>query len=296
MISASPRRLSVFKSVVDHGGFNLAAARLGIAQPSVGAHIKALEQQIGQPLFHRHRGSKPKLTKAGEAVYAFAVDILQKSAETTQALATMRKADAQEIAIAVHRDIATQFLPERLAAFTRKHPGIRVVTRIGTIDEVIELVRADAVHLGLFLASGSVSGIRSEVLAHEPLTLAVSPKHPLAARKIAAPSDVGRHPFVTGLRGSRYFELVQAALKSLGIERFEVAMEMQESAAVKEMVRHGAGVACLPRCTIAAELAAGALVQLKLTVALPDLQIRCGYRAPLSVAGRQFMQAVRGHR
>jgi DNA-binding transcriptional LysR family regulator len=296
MISASPRRLSVFKSVVDLGGFNLAAARLGIAQPSVGAHIKALEQQIGQPLFHRHRGSKPKLTKAGEAVYAFAVEILQKSQETTRALASMRKTEAQEIAIAVHRDMATQFLPERLAAFTRKHPGVRVVTRIGTIDEVIELVRADAVHLGLFLASGLVSGLRSEVLAHEPLTLVVTPKHVLAVRKTMSPSDVSRHPFVTGLRGSRYFELVQAALRSLGIERFEVAMEMQESAAVKEMVRHGAGIACLPRCTIAAELAAGTLVELKLTVALPDLQIRCGYRAPLSAAGRQFMQGVRGHR
>jgi DNA-binding transcriptional LysR family regulator len=161
---------------------------------------------------------------------------------------------------------------------------------------VIELVRADAVHLGLFLASGSVSGIRSEVLAHEPLTLVVSPKHPLAMRKAVSPLDVSRHPFVTGLRGSRYFELVQAALKSLGIERFEVAMEMQESAAVKEMVRHGAGIACLPRCTIAAELAAGALVELRLTVALPDLQIRCGYRAPLSSSGRLFMQAVRGQR
>jgi DNA-binding transcriptional LysR family regulator len=296
MISASPRRLNVFKSVVDLGGFNLAAARLGIAQPSVGAHIKALEQQIGQPLFHRHRGSKPKLTKAGEAVYAFAVDVLQKSQETTQALATMRKAEAQEIVIGVHRDIATQFLPERLAAFARKHPGVRVVTRIGTIDEVIELVRTDAVHLGLFLASGLVSGIRSEVLAHEPLTLVVSPKHPLARGKIVSPSDVSRHSFVTGLRGSRYFELVEAALKSLGIEHFEVAMEMQESVAVKEMVRHGAGIACLPRGTIAAELAAGALVELKLSVALPDLQIRCGYRALLSAAGRQFMQAVRGHR
>jgi DNA-binding transcriptional LysR family regulator len=296
MISASPRRLSVFKSVVDLGGFNLAAARLGIAQPSVGAHIKALEQQIGQPLFHRHRGSKPKLTKAGEAVYAFAVDILQKSQETTRALATMRKADAREIAIAVQRDVASHFLPERLAAFARKHPGVRVVTRIGTIEEVIEIVRADVVHLALFLASGSVSGIRSEVLAHEPLMLVVSPQHPLALRKTVSPADISRHPFVTGLRGSRYFELVQAALKSLGIERFEVAMEVQESATVKEMVRHGAGIACLPRGTIVAELAAGALVELTLTVALPDLQIRCGYRTPLSAAGRQFMQAVRGHR
>src|SRR5262245_26850709 len=117
MISASPRRLTVFKSVVDLGGFNLAAARLGIAQPSVGAHIKALEAQIGQPLFYRHRGSKPQLTKAGEAVYAFAVDVLRKSQETTNALAGLRKGEAEAIAIAVHRDIATQFLPERLATF-----------------------------------------------------------------------------------------------------------------------------------------------------------------------------------
>jgi DNA-binding transcriptional LysR family regulator len=294
MISASPRRLSVFKSVVDLGGFNLAAARLGIAQPSVGAHIKALEQQIGQPLFHRHRGSKPQLTKAGEAVYAFAVDVLQKSAETTQALASMRKAAAQEIVIGAQRDIATQFLPERLATFARKHPGVRMVTRIGTIEEMIELVRSQAVHLGLLLASGPIGGIRSEVLAHEPLTLVVSLQHPLAARTNISPADVARYPFVTGLRGSRYVELVRAALKSIGIEGFEVAMELQESAAVKEMVRHGAGVACLPRGTIAPELAAGALIELKLTVALPDLQIRCGYRAPLTGAARRFVLAMKG--
>ena len=77
MISASPRRLSVFKSVVERGGFNAAAAQLGIAQPSVGAHIRALESQIGQPLFHRQRGSRPRLTKAGEALYTFAVDLLR---------------------------------------------------------------------------------------------------------------------------------------------------------------------------------------------------------------------------
>lgn len=292
MISASPRRLTVFKSVVDLGGFNLAAARLGIAQPSVGAHIKALEQQIGQPLFYRHRGSKPRLTKAGEAVYAFALDVLQRSHETTQALATMRKAEAREIAIAVHRDIATQFLPGRLATFARRHPGVRVVTRIGTIEEVVELVRSHAVHLGLFLAAGPVGGIRSEVLAHEPLTLVVSPQHPLAARATVSPADVGCYPFVTGLRGSRYFDLVSAALKSIGIERLDVAMEMQESAAVKEMVRYGAGIACLPRCTVTAELAAGALVALNLTVAPPDFELRCGYRAPLAGAVRQLVRAI----
>jgi len=294
MISASPRRLTVFKSVVDLGGFNLAATRLGIAQPSVGAHIKALEQQIGQPLFHRHRGSKPQLTKAGEAVYAFAVDVLRKSEETTHTLTSLRKGEAGEIAIAVHRDMATQFLPGRLATFARQHPKVRIVTHIGTIEEVIELVRMDAVDVGLLLASGPIAGIRSEVLAREPLTLVVSPQHPLAARASVSPEEVGRHPFVTGLRGSRYFDLVRDALKTIGIARFDVAMELQETAPVKEMVRHGAGVACLVRCTVSAEIAAGTLTALKLTVPLRDLELRCGYRAPLAGVARRFVLAMKG--
>src|SRR5262249_263595 len=272
MISASPRRLTVFKSVVDLGGFNLAATRLGIAQPSVGAHIKALEQQIGQPLFHRHRGSKPQLTKAGEAVYAFAVDVLRKSEETTHTLTSLRKGEAGEIAIAVHRDMATQFLPGRLATFAREHPKVRIVTHIGTIEEVIELVRRDAVHVGLLLASGPVGGLPSEVLAREAVMLVGWAEHPVAARASVSPEEVGRHPFVTGLRGSRYFDLVRDALKAIGIARFDVAMELQETAPVKEMVRHGAGIACLLRCTLSAEIAARTLTALDLTAPLEGVE------------------------
>jgi DNA-binding transcriptional LysR family regulator len=296
MISASPRRLAVFTSVVDLGGFNIAAARLGIAQPSVGAHIKALEQQIGQPLFHRPRGSRPQLTKAGEAMYAYAVDALRKSAETTNTLAGLRKGESGEIAIAVHRDVATQILPARLAVFAKRHPKIRIVTRIGTIAEVIELIRQQTVDLGLFLASGPISGIRSEVLAHEPLALVVAPGHPLAKRRAVAPLEIVRHPFVTGLRGSRYFELVDAALRRAGASPYQIAMELQESAAVKEMVRHGTGIACLPACTVRREIAAGDLIELKLTTPLPDLELRCGHRAPLEGATQKLLGALRGAR
>ena len=86
-------------------------------QPSVGAHIRALESQIGQPLFHRQRGSRPKLTKAGEALYTFAVDLLRRSEETTHALDDLRKIDAHEIAIAVHRDLLSERYSAWLTAF-----------------------------------------------------------------------------------------------------------------------------------------------------------------------------------
>jgi|SRR5271169_466146 len=293
MISASARRLSVFKSVVDCGGFNVAANQLGIAQPSVGAHIKALEAQLGQPLFHRNRGSRPRLTKAGEAVYAFAVDVLQRSEVTTRTLAGLRTVATREITIAVHRDIAAHFLPERLTAFTADNPKVHVITRIGTIDEVVGLVRTRAATVGLFLALKPISGIRCEVLDHERLALVVAQQHPLAGKRAVTPDELGCYPFVTGLRHSRFFRMTNEALKAIGVTTCDVAMEVEESTATKEMVRRGRVVACLPRCTVAAELDAGSLISLTPTAPLPPLKVYCGYTAPLAENARSFMKCLR---
>jgi DNA-binding transcriptional LysR family regulator len=293
MISASARRLSVFKSVVDCGGFNIAAAKLGIAQPSVGAHIKALEDQLGQPLFHRIRGSRPRLTKAGEAVYAFAIDVLKRAESTTRTLVDLRSAATQEITIAVHRDIAAHFLPERLTAFAANFPRVHVVTRVGTIDEVVGLLRTDGATIGLFLALKPVSGIHCEVLGHEQLALVVAPQHPLAKKRTISAEDLCRYPFVTGLRNSRFFRMTDAALKSLGITSYNVAMELEEATATREMVRRGRAIACLLRCTVAAELDAGSLVSLTAKTQLPQLKLYCGHTGPLNESGQSFMRYLR---
>jgi DNA-binding transcriptional LysR family regulator len=60
------------------------------------------------------------------------------------------------------------------------------------------------------------------------------------------------------------------------------------------MVRHGAGIACLPSCTVRGEIEAGSLVALKLAADLPALEIRYGHGAPLTAAGRQFVSIIRG--
>jgi DNA-binding transcriptional LysR family regulator len=293
VIAASPRRLSVFKCVVDLGGFNAAATRLGIAQPSVGAHIKALEAQVGQPLFARRRGSRPALTKAGEALYAFTIESLKRSEAASHAFADLRRAETHEIVVAAHRDVAPHFLSLHLASFARRHPKTRVVTRIGTIEEVLALVRANEVNLGLFLAAAPVSGLRTEILAHEPLTVVVAPAHPLAGRKSVTAAELERHSFVGGLKSSGYARMIDKALRRIGVSRYEVAMELQESTAVKKMVRHGAGAACLPVCTVEDEISAGTLVSVDLRVKPQPLELRCAYREPLEETTRTFVAHLR---
>jgi DNA-binding transcriptional LysR family regulator len=171
---------------------------------------------------------------------------------------------------------------------------MRVITRIGTIEEVIALTREHTVDLGLLLASGPIGGLRSDVLAPEPMVLIAAPSHPLAGRTTIGPREIAAQAFVSGLRSSRYHQLVSAALAQIGVGPVEIAMEVQESSAVKEMVRHGAGLALLPRCTAAAELQAGTLIELKPKLRPHDLELRCVYQAPATDMTQRFMQHLRG--
>jgi DNA-binding transcriptional LysR family regulator len=170
---------------------------------------------------------------------------------------------------------------------------VRVITRIGTIDDVQAQVRARAAHLGLFLAAGPVSGLRTEIIEHVPLVLVVSPDHPLARRKGLTAATLKQHPFVTGIAGSRFNQMTDAALKQIGVDTYEAAMELEESAATKEMVRLGLGIACLPRPSVTAELAAGSLVELQTATPLPPLELRFGYAGALPEGARNFLRYIR---
>jgi DNA-binding transcriptional LysR family regulator len=293
LITASPRRLAVFKSVVDCGGFNLAAMELGIAQPSVGAHIKALERQVGQPLFHRKRGSRPVLTKAGEALYDFAIDTLRRSAEASSVLTDLRMRDASEVSLALHRDLAPLFLATHLSRFAARFPKIRMITRTGTIEDLLALVRERIVHLACVLTSGPLPGLTSEVLTHMPVFLVVAPDHPLARRRRVSPADVMQFPFFTGLRNSRYMAMITDSLAKIGIDRLNVAMELQDAVSIMEMVRLRGGIAAITACAAEQEIERGNLVCLRLEKQLPDLEVRCAYLSPLSPSSQNCLEFLR---
>ena len=294
MIEASPRRLLVFKQVVDLGGFNAAAEKLGIAQPSVGAHVKALERQAGQVLLLRHRGARPQLTEAGRVVYAMAAEVVRLCDEAAARLSNLRSQKTREIIIAAHRDLATAFLPRPLSQFAKASPRSRVVTRIGTIDDVISLVESGAVQLGVLLSVGPVRGLSSEIVAREPLHLVVDRSHPLARAQGITAGDLRKHPFATGLRSSRYFQMVDRVLRKSGVEDYKVALELQESTSVREAVRHGGYIAILPQCTVEEELKSGALVALDLVTPLPPLQIRIVYSGDPDPVAARLIKVLRG--
>ena len=63
-------------------------------------------------------------------------------------------------------------------------------------------------------------------------------------------------------------------------------IELDESTATKEIVRLGAAIACLPRRTVAGEVAARSLVELKQSASLQDLELRRGRGSPPAESAR----------
>ncbi|NMH61249.1 LysR family transcriptional regulator [Alteromonas ponticola] len=73
------RNLQYFVSVYETGSFSAASKRQYIAQPSISAAIKLLEESLSKPLFLRYpRGVRP--TEAGHQLYPLAQQLLGQAA------------------------------------------------------------------------------------------------------------------------------------------------------------------------------------------------------------------------
>ena len=296
MIATSMRRLEVFLAVAETGRFSQAADRLGIAQPSVSAHIAGLERQIGQSLFIRTPGRPPALSRAGKSLLNYATEVLSKSRETAHALRTMRPAGTQELTIAAQRCIANHLLPPLLTDFMNANPEIKISMNSEIQENVVSLVTENRADLGLFLGLQRISGMPSEVIGYEKLALVVSAEHELARRRSVVPEELHDYPFIGGLPTSNFAKLVATVLRRMGTRDPQYVLRLQDGAALVAVARRGIGILCTPICNVEADVKAGLLKHVPVTASPMPLQIRLAFRPSeqISNATQRFAEFLRG--
>ena len=115
--------LASFEAAARHLSFTRAAAERCVTQSAISRQIRALEDDIGAPLFTRsHR--RIELTGQGRLLLAACDTALQ---EIRRAVGTLRAPAARRtIAVTTTPGLASLWLLPRLAAFTEAHPGIDV--------------------------------------------------------------------------------------------------------------------------------------------------------------------------
>jgi LysR family transcriptional regulator, transcriptional activator of nhaA len=134
--------LHLFRTVARAGTLARAAAELHLTEPTVSTQIKALEQQLGQPLFSRTT-RRMQLTDAGQTALRYADDIFSLSDELTRAMHGDGGDRPRQLLVGI-ADVVPKLIAYRLIA-PALQSGPNVVLRC-TDDSPDRLIAALSVH------------------------------------------------------------------------------------------------------------------------------------------------------
>jgi DNA-binding transcriptional LysR family regulator len=254
-------QVEAFAQVSTHHSFSRAAEALQLTQPSITARIQSLERELGEELFER--GSRGvRLTDAGKAFLPYVERLLQTLREGRDAVGEVRQGQKGTLRLGSAPTISTYVLPRILNAFCRQYSGVDVIIRTGRSEQVLGMLLADDVQVGL-VRSLTNPDVETIDLYEDEIVLVAYPGHPFAKHGRATVSEAAAEPIVLFDRGSSYYGLIHNFFRQAGVIP-NVAMELDSLEATKRMVEEGLGIALVPLVTIERELEARTLVQIDL--------------------------------
>ena len=173
-------QLRYFFAVARAGSFTRAAEELGIAQPSLSQQIRALEKNIGTPLFER-LGRSVRLTAFGEALRAPALAILQQVAMAENSLANLRDGVRGRLRVGVIPTILPYWIAPRIGDFRDSFPDVDLQLVEDQTPRLVEQLQSGDLDIAVASLPVKNPDIICSELFREPLLLAVAKGHPLAA-------------------------------------------------------------------------------------------------------------------
>ncbi|HBC6263076.1 TPA: DNA-binding transcriptional regulator YeiE [Citrobacter braakii] len=256
------RQLEVFAEVLKSGSTTQASVMLALSQSAVSAALTDLEGQLGVQLFDRV-GKRLVVNEHGRLLYPRALALLEQTTEIEQ----LFRKDNGAIRVYASSTIGNYILPAMIARYREDFPDLPLELSVGNSQDVINAVLDFRVDIGLIEGPCHSTEIISEPWLEDELVVFAAPSSPLTKGPITL-EQLAASPWILRERGSGTRELVDYLLLS-HLPRFQMAMELGNSEAIKHAVRHGLGISCLSRRVIAEQLQAGTLSEV--TVPLPRL-------------------------
>ena len=230
-----------FLAVAEEGSLSGAARRLGMTQPSIGRHVKLLEEALGVSLFTRiPKGLQ--LTETGAELLGPAREMLAASAKLSLVAEGRSERLSGTVRITASEVVSHYHLPEIFAAIRMQEPDIQ-----------LELVPSDTTENLLFRE------VDIAIRMYRPTQLDVITRHvgdmaiglyaakTYLARKgpMTTTEDINDHDFI----GFDKSDLVIRFFRELGVEVdrnfFPVRTDSQTT--YWEMVRMGCGIGAAQR-------------------------------------------------
>ncbi|KLV03173.1 LysR family transcriptional regulator [Photobacterium aquae] len=131
-------QLTMFHTIVNEGSITKAAQKLEIASPSVSNALKALENELGLPLFTRTT-RRIELTEAGRLLYESTKGAVAELNVAVESISDLSKSPSGKVRLTVPRFVYQTLIKPVYPEFCQRYPSIEL--EISISDAAIDILK-----------------------------------------------------------------------------------------------------------------------------------------------------------
>lgn len=255
-------KLYTLLKVYEYRNYTQAAKQLNITQPAVSQHIKALESELGVKLFE-HSNGDILVTKQCEEAVKFAKKIVGLYNSLYQSMRDNRTRTTH-LTVGITHTAESNAIAEALAKYCAENEGTSIKMITDSISNLYTMLKTYELDLAIVEGRVPDPNIHYLLLDTGYLVLAVSTNHPFANRSMVTLNELKKERMILRLPDSNTRNLFVAHLESnnMSINDFNVVLEVDNMATIKDLIRRDFGVSILARSVCLDELRKGKITVL----------------------------------
>lgn len=255
-------KLDTLLLVAEKRNFTRAAQALSLTQPAVSHHISQLEQELGVRLFVRGNGDLI-LTPEGETVlrYVRRMKALEKKMAEELQEAGRR---LTRLRIGITHTAESSIVAEVLARYTNENPGISITIVTDNINNLYDMLENFELDLAVVEGRSTRPELSALMLDTDYLLCVLANTHPLSHSSMITLDEIRQEKLILRLPNSETRVRFESALAAIGesIADFQVILEVDNVATIKDLIRKNLGISILARSACMDELRKGKLTAL----------------------------------
>lgn len=250
--------------IAELGSFSKAAEALCLTQPAVSQHVRSVEEDLGVKLFDRDHNDC-KLTKNGKIVVKYLRRMISISNNMLQAIKD-EKTKVTSISVGITHSVESSKIIEAIADYANKNNSLSIKVLSDSSENLYKMLKNYEIDFIIIDGKINDSGMTHVLLGTDSLALVTSPTHELASHNVVTIDELKKESLILRLPDSNTRHLFDQALKehNLSIEGFNVILEIDNIATIKDLVRRNMGVSVLAKSACMDELKKGKVALLNI--------------------------------
>lgn len=236
--------LRLFIHIAESPSLTQGARRAFLSPAAASARIKALEAQFDTRLLYRDsRGVE--MTPAGERLLQHA-RLIMRQVDYLKSEFTEHGGDGSgHIRIFANTTAVTEFLPEVLAGFLAKRPGVTVDLQERLSRDIVRGVLDGTSDMGIIAGPVEASGLQVLHFSTDRLVLMVPAGHPLAGNGPVTLEQTLAYQHIGLHEGSTLLTFLRDHVERLG-KHLSLRIQMSSFEAICRMIEAGVGIGIIP--------------------------------------------------